>query len=226
MTSDNNIQYKPRPLGPHVPNSPAAVARNKCVVDARKALDSLLDKGDDKKKKKKNDDDDDDGNGANAAAEVIRKGESSANAAWSQAEQADALKAAKKYFEEMAYTKVKTSEQNRGIHEYFKFVLARTRIPTKRSLAALTQKLGTLYTQLKDANGEVLNNHCGDDPKNTFNRFTRGALTRKSGRTLEDGRQVCACSSVCESDANGNCIGPPQCNRANLAQSNFATPIL
>ena len=124
MTSDNNIQHKPRPLRPHVPTLPAAVASNKCVEDARKDLASLLDKGDDKKKKKKNDnDDDDDGNGANAAAEVTRKRESSANAAWTQAEQADALKAARKYYIDNAYSKVKTAEQNKGIYENFtKFV--------------------------------------------------------------------------------------------------------
>ena len=194
MTSDNNIQHKPRPLRPHVFTSPAAVASHKCVEDARKDLDRLLDKGDDKKKKKKNDDDDDDeedddddGNGANVAAEVTRKGESSANAAWSQAEQADALKAAKKYYEQVAYTKLKTAEQNKGIYEYFKnFVLARTGIQTTRSLAALMQKLGTLYSQLKDANAEVLNHQCGDDPNKTFHRFTGGALKVKTGKTIED----------------------------------------
>ena len=51
---------------------------------------------------------------------------------------------------------------------------------------SLMQKLGTLYAQLKNANGEVLNNHCGDDPKNTFNRFNGGALTTKSSKRLED----------------------------------------
>ena len=188
MTSDNNIQHKPRPLGPHVPTLPAAVASHKCVEDARKDLDRLLDKGDDKKKKKRNDDDDDDeedddddGNGANVAAEVTRKRESSANAAWSQAEQADALKASKKFYEDVAYTKLKTAEQNR--------VWARTGIQTTRSLAALMQKLGTLYSQLKDANAEVLNNHCGDDPNKTFNRFNGVALTTKSGKTMEDDGQ-------------------------------------
>ena len=197
MTSDNNIQHKPRPLGPHVPTLPAAVASHKCVEDARKDLDRLLDKGDDKKKKKRNDDDDDDeedddddGNGANVAAEVTRKRESSANAAWTQAEQADALKASKKYYEDNAYSKVKTAEQNKGIYEIFKsLVWARTGIQTTRSLAALMQKLGTLYAQLKDANGEVLNNHCGDDPNKTFHRFTGGALTTKSGKTMEDDGQ-------------------------------------
>ena len=197
MTSDNNIQHKPRPLGPHVPTLPAAVASHKCVEDARKDLDRLLDKGDDKKKKKRNDDDDDDeedddddGNGANVAAEVTRKRESSANAAWTQAEQADALKASKKYYEDNAYPKVKTAEQNKGIYEIFKsLVWARTGIQTTRSLAALMQKLGTLYAQLKDANGEVLNNHCGDDPNKTFHRFTGGALTTKSGKTMEDDGQ-------------------------------------
>ena len=194
MTSDNNIQHKPRPLGPHVPTLPAAVASHKCVEDARKDLDRLLDKGDDKKKKKRNDDDDDDeedddddGNGANVAAEVTRKRESSANAAWSQAEQADALKASKKFYEDNAYTKLKTAEQNKGIYENFKsLVWARTGIQTTRSLAALMQKLGTLYAQLKDANGEVLNNHCGDDPNKTFHRFTGGALKVKTGKTIED----------------------------------------
>ena len=197
MTSDNNIQHKPRPLEPHVLTSTAAVASHKCVEDARKDLDRLLDKGDDKKKKKRNDDDDDDeedddddGNGANVAAEVTRKRESSANAAWTQAEQADALKASKKYYEDNAYSKVKTAEQNKGIYEIFKsLVWARTGIQTTRSLAALMQKLGTLYAQLKDANAEVLNNHCGDDPNKTFHRFTGGALTTKSGKTMEDDGQ-------------------------------------
>jgi len=194
MTSDNNIQHKPRPLGPHVPTLPAAVASHKCVEDARKDLDRLLDKGDDKKKKKRNDDDDDDeedddddGNGANVAAEVTRKRESSANAAWTLAEQADALKASKKYYEDNAYSKVKIAEQNKGIYEIFKsLVLARTGIQTTRSLGSLMQKLGTLYSQLKDANGEVLNNHCGDDPNKTFHRFTGGALKVKTGKTIED----------------------------------------
>ncbi|CAL6336625.1 unnamed protein product [Bathycoccus prasinos] len=168
MTSDNNIQHKPRPLGPHVPTLPAAVASHKCVEDARKDLDRLLDKGDDKKKKKRNDD----GNGANVAAE------------------ADALKASKKYYEDNAYSKVKIAEQNKGIYEIFKsLVLARTGIQTTRSLGSLMQKLGTLYSQLKDANGEVLNNHCGDDPNKTFNRFNGVALTTKSGKTMEDDGQ-------------------------------------
>lgn len=88
------------------------------------------------------------------------------------------MKASKKFYEDVAYTKLKTAEQNR--------VWARTGIQTTRSLAALMQKLGTLYSQLKDANGEVLNNHCGDDPNKTFHRFTGGALKVKTGKTIED----------------------------------------